>query len=368
LATTPLNYQADTHTDADTDTLTLTLAMAPTNTAAWLTTRDTRPLEVKEAPYTPPDKHQIVIKTKAIALNPIDPLRQDVGSDTYFPWTTYPMILGVDVAGEVVEVGSGVSRFKPGDRVMGLTNELRANDPAQGSFQAYVVLLPVLTAPIPDNLSFEEAATIPLGASTAACGMFQKDYLAMQLPTVPARPSTGETVLIWSGASSVGSNAIQLAVAAGYDVITTCSPKNFGLVKSLGASQAFDYHSPSIVDDIVKAFEGKTCAGSLAICARAPEICALIMSRVKGKRFVALANMISKPVEGVETNYIFGSDLKDNEVGPAIFEHFLPKALAAGSYVPAPPHQVIGHGLEWLQRGMDMLIEGVSAKKLVVTL
>jgi len=64
----------------------------------------------------------------------------------------------------------------------------------------------------------------------------------------------------------VGCNAIQLAVAAGYEVFTTCSPKNFDLVKELGASQTFDYNSKTVVKDIIHAFQNKTTAGAISVC------------------------------------------------------------------------------------------------------
>ena len=343
-----------------------------TNSAAWLSAEKARPLDVRSAPYTPPKENEVVIKNAAIGLNPVDYARQDLGA-ALFAWTTYPAILGTDVAGEIVEVGSGstaASRFKPGDRVVGLASELKNNQPTEGAFQSYVVLQSHLVSPIPSGLSFESAAVIPLGISTAACGLFQNDHLALQHPTVPRAAPTGRTVLIWSGSSSVGSNAIQLAVAAGYDVISTASPKNFDFVKSLGASQVFDYRSPTIVDDVVAAFDGKSSAGALAIGDGSPDLCCEIVARVNnGRKFVSLASPPSGPLPAaVSSKFIFGGDLKDNEVGPAIFEKFLPKALAKGQFVAAPNAEVVGKGLESLQSGLDTLKKGVSAKKLVVSL
>ncbi|KAL3429578.1 chaperonin 10-like protein [Aspergillus tetrazonus] len=343
--------------------------MAPSNRAAWITAEKAHPLEVKEAPYISPKENEIVIHNCAIALNPVDYARQLLGA-RLFPWTTYPAIYGTDVAGEVVEVGSGAtSRFKPGDRVVGLGSELKNNNPAEGAFQDYVVLQSQLVSHIPPSLSFEDASVIPLGISTASCGLFQKDHLALQFPTEPRAPSTGETVLIWAGSSSVGSNAIQLAVAAGYEVFTTASPKNFEYVKSLGASQVWDYKSPTIVEDIISAFTGKVSAGALAIGDTSAAPSAEIVSRVNGKKFVSLANPPSGQLpDGIGSKFIFGGDLKDNEVGPAIFEAFLPKALAAGTFKPAPSAEVVGEGLEAVQKGLDDLQKGVSAKKFVIKL
>ncbi|KAK9328256.1 chaperonin 10-like protein [Lipomyces starkeyi] len=85
----------------------------PSNKAAWLTAK-AKPLEIKSAPYTSPGKDEIVIKNGAVAINPVDWAMQLMG-ESLFRWITYPLVLGSDVAGEVVEVGSAVSRFKIGE-------------------------------------------------------------------------------------------------------------------------------------------------------------------------------------------------------------------------------------------------------------
>ena len=319
-----------------------------------------------------------------------------MGTKMMFTWLKYPCILGLDTAGEVVEIGPGVTRFKVGDRVVGHANGTDEGyaSPAYGAFQAYTVLLVNAASPIPRTLSYESAAVLPLGLSTAASGLFQKDQLALQYPSTSPKP-TGKTLLVWGGSTSVGCNAIQLAVAAGYEVITTCSPKNFAYVKKLGASQAFDYRSKLIVDDLIDAFNGKTIAGAMSIGARAAENCLDVLDKCKGdkflsmasypvpqpppKNFVILSTMVSymsgmatiwvkSKTRGIRTNFIFGSSLLYNEVGKAIYGEFLPRALADGTYVAAPEPQVVGKGLECIQAGYDIQRKGMSAKKVVISL
>ena len=313
-----------------------------------------------------------------------------------FTWLKYPFIHGIDTAGEVVETGPGVTRFKVGDRVVGYANgtDPQYNSPAHGAFQKYTVLLVNAASPIPSTLSYESAAVLPLGLSTAACGLFQKDQLGLQYPSASPKP-TGKTLLVWGGSTSVGSNAIQLAVAAGYEVITTCSPKNFDYVEKLGASQAFDYNSKTIVNDLIHAFDGKTTAGALSIGPRAAENCLDILDKCKGDKFISMATYpmpqplpknfvllstaasylsgmaniwVKSKARGIRTAFIFGSTLLYNEVGKAIYIDFLPRALADGAYVAAPEPQVIGKGLEYIQAGYDIQRKGVSAKKIVVSL
>ena len=374
--------------------------MAPANKAAWLTAAKAKPLEVKSTPYTPPKKDEIVVKAKAVAINPIDWMLQELGTSLMYTWLKYPCVLGCDVAGEVVEVGSPSSRFKPGDRVLGLaigTDEKR-NNPAEGAFQNYVVLLEHMAAPIPDTLSFESACVVPLGISTAACGLFQQDQLALQLPSTNPKP-TGKTVLIWGGSTSVGCNAIQLAVAAGYDVVTTCSPKNFELVKRLGAKQAFDYNSTTVVQDLISALNKTPIAGALSIGPGAAEACMDILhakTSAGTKKFVAMATfpMPSTPpknfvllstiyafmswsiktfirckLRGIGYKFIFGTTLVFNDIGKKVYQDFLTEVLRQEKYVCAPEVQVVeGRGLEYIQEGMELQKKGVSARKVVVCL
>ena len=129
----------------------------PTNTAAYLQSKKAPKLTVRSAPYTPAKASQIVIKNHAIAINPLDWLVQERG-DIMFGWLKYPFIMGTDVAGEVVEVGSAVTRFKIGDRVIGFctgTNE-NINDAAQSGFQEYTVVLDHMSAKIPGSMSYEK--------------------------------------------------------------------------------------------------------------------------------------------------------------------------------------------------------------------
>lgn len=206
-----------------------------------------------------------------------------------------------------------------------------------------------MASPIPDSLSFESAAVRPLTLSTAACGQFQKDYLALQKASVEPKP-TGKALLVWGGASSVRSNAIQLATAAGYEVIHTTSTKNFDYVKNLGASHVFDYHSDTVVDDLVGALKDKIIAGEFDAIGLhgALQNCVEVVNRSSGNKFVAMAQRV-KDLElpnGVDAKFIIGNELKNNEVSHAIYVDDLPKALEEGKYIAAPEAQVVRKGLE----------------------
>ncbi|MBF6596233.1 MAG: zinc-binding alcohol dehydrogenase family protein [Thermaceae bacterium] len=367
-----------------------------TNTAAWIRAKQAQ-LEVKSAPYTPPRENEMVVKNHAVAINPVDWITQLLGN-LIFPWIKFPFVLGSDLAGEVVEVGKAVSRFKVGDRVLGhaVGAAKKRNSPAEGAFQTYTVILAHMAAPIPSTMPYENASVLPLALSTAACGLFQKDHLALEYPSATPKP-TGKTLLVWGGSTSVGSNAIQLSVAAGYEVIATSSPGNFDYVKKLGASQAFDYNSTTVVKDVIQAFKGKTLAGALAVGKRSAEVCLDIVHACNGNKFVSMAStsvsfetlaqrpgrlpililqivsssvslLVKSRVRNIRTNMINGITLMDNEVSKVIYEDFLPQALADGRFVAAPDPHIVGKGLEYVQAGFDAQMKGVSAKKVVVFL
>jgi NADPH:quinone reductase-like Zn-dependent oxidoreductase len=317
-----------------------------------------------------------------------------------YPHLKAPFTAGTDVSGEVVETGSLVTRFKVGDRVLGYAvgtagPPVKDAGSHESAFQEYTVLREQLTAPIPDSLSYEDACVIPMGISTSACGLFQTDQLALQSPNNPSRKPTGKTLIIWGGSTSVGCNAIQLAVAAGYEVVTTCSPKNFSLVKDLGATQVFDYNSPTVIPDMIAYLKPKTLAGAYSIGAGAADACRSILAASKGNKFIAMATypVPQVPVEifvlprtmfmfaswtiknwilchlmGVKSKYIFGFTLIDNGVGKMIYEEYLPKALAEGAFVATPKSIVVGKGLESIQDAFNIQKKGVSAGKIVVSL
>lgn len=207
-----------------------------------------QPFRVGETESKPPGAKQVQIRTKAVAINPVDWKVQDYGIFV----TKFPAVVGEDVAGVIESVGSEVQRFKEGDRVIAHTNFLVSFENEQGGFQELVNVPESNVCAISGELGFEQAVVMPLAVSTASAGLYQsKKQACLELPLPRHQPKeTGQTILIWGGSSSVGSTAIQLARASGLTVLATCSKRNFEFVEKLGA-KAFDYNSPSIVGDLV---------------------------------------------------------------------------------------------------------------------
>ena len=157
---------------------------------------------------------QVWIRVRAIGINPMDIKIRNGWLREMIP-TTFPAILGSDVAGVVDQVGRGVTGYTVGDRVVGLTQS--------GAYAEYTVTRAESITLIPDALSFERAVTIPTAAETAQRVITLLD------------PHQGETIVVNGAAGSVGSAAVQLLVRDGVTVIGTASTDNHDYLRSLGA-------------------------------------------------------------------------------------------------------------------------------------
>ncbi|GAA5916996.1 hypothetical protein JCM8208_003425 [Rhodotorula glutinis] len=349
------------------------------NSAAWYKARLAQ-LEVDDAPMWAAEKGEVLVKVHSVSIQPVDWKIQTYGYDQMVK--QYPFILGTDVAGEVIEVGEGVSNVKKGDRVLGHCKSLASGEPKHSAFQRFAVLDALLVSAIPDSLTSEEATVLPLGLSTAASGLYPKRYLALPYPK-PDSPNSdgkGKVLLVYGGSSSVGASAIQLAVASGLRVVTTCSPANFDLVKSLGAAAAFDYRTPK--DDLVSSLvaavekEGTEYAGAFDAISEhgSVELCAQVALKAfggAGQKFIAATLPPPQDLpDGISSEWIFAIDIalkEDAAVARAVYHDFVPAALKAHSLEAKPDPLVVGSGLENVQKGLDRQKEGVSAKKVVVT-
>lgn len=184
---------------------------------------------------------QVLVKVAATSINPIDWKLREGYLKQMFPWP-FPIILGWDVAGEIVEVGQKVKDYHVGDRVFARPETTRF-----GTYADYTIVDTNLLAPLPESIAFTEAAAVPLAGLTALQALFDHGSL-----------KAGEKVLIHAGAGGVGTYAIQLAKNAGAYVITTASPRNHELVKKLGADEVIDYHTTDfeeVLSDIDLVFD-----------------------------------------------------------------------------------------------------------------
>ncbi|KAH7324871.1 chaperonin 10-like protein [Stachybotrys elegans] len=191
-------------------------------------------VEVTEAPIPTPGKGQVLIKVIVTGTNP-----KDWKMLVWFPESN-GVNTGDDIAGIVEAVGEGVTEFKPGDRVSSF-HEMRTPN---GSFAEYAIGQADTTFHLPASMTFEEAATIPLAAGTAAAALFVK--LGLPEPWVKHRdPSVSDGVVIYGGSTAIGAYAIKLLQKADIHPIYVVAGKarDFvsGLIDTAKGDRLFDY-------------------------------------------------------------------------------------------------------------------------------
>ena len=188
--------------------------------------------EEVEAPKIKPD--ELLVKVHAAGVNPIDwKIRK--GMLKVISGNKFPMILGFDLAGEVLEVGSQVENFQVGDEIYGSLNV------PGGAYAELAAVSQKVAAVKPANISFEEAAALPVAALTALQSLRDKANI---------QPS--QTVLVNGASGGVGIFAVQIAKALGAEVTGVCSSKNLDFVKSLGADFTIDYTQEDFTENQVQ--------------------------------------------------------------------------------------------------------------------
>jgi NADPH2:quinone reductase len=178
------------------------------------------PLELTELSVPEPQEGQVLVRIAASGLNPLDTkIRAGSAAHAKHP---LPLVLGIDMAGTVEAIGPGVTAFKIGDEVYGMTGGVGG---IQGSLAQYAAVDVALLALKPGNLSMREAAALPLAFITAYSGIVDRAHL-----------SAGQTVLVHGGAGGVGHIAVQLASALGAKIYATAGTADLETVAAYGAT------------------------------------------------------------------------------------------------------------------------------------
>ncbi|KAF2849571.1 oxidoreductase-like protein [Plenodomus tracheiphilus IPT5] len=315
-----------------------------------------------------PGDDWILVKTKAVALNPTD-------------WKSIEnapspgAIVGCDYAGNVTEVGKAVTKFKVGDKVAGFA---RGGDPADhsnGAFAEHIKAKFGIQIKVSDNISFESAATLGVGISTVGQALYQE----LGLPFPPEKVKEPTTLLIYGASTATGTLAVQFAKLTGLKVIATASPHNFDLVRKLGADQVFDYKDPECGDKIRKATDDKLKLVFDCIAeGSSPDIIAKALSSSGGHVSTLLPAKSFGGRDDVKHNFTFAytslgekyddrfpASQEDYEFGKKFWA--LAEDLINSGKVKTHPTEV-RKGLEGVPQGLNDLKDGkVSGVKLVYT-
>ena len=257
-------------------------------------------------PALKPD--EILVQVHAAGLNPID---NAIPRGTFKAMLKFqlPATLGSDLAGVVVEVGSRVTRFKPGDAVFASIFDL-----GTGALAEFAVVPENAAAPKPANLDFVQAASIPMVGLTSWQALKER-----------AKLKPGQKVFIPAGSGGIGTFASQLAKHLGAKVGTTTSTGNVNLVQSLGADEVIDYKKQEFeevlrdYDAVLGTVRGDTIEKSLRILKPKSNVVSLVeppdaaFARVRGMNFfmVFVIGLLSRKIirqarkRGVEYSFLF---------------------------------------------------------------
>src|SRR3984893_17045352 len=187
-------------------------------------------LKLEEIETPVPEDDQVLIKVHAASVNPLDyHLLRHAFLRRVLSARSKVKIAGRDVAGQVEAVGSKVTQLKPGDEVFGACN---------GAFAEYACARESGLASKPTNVSFEQAASVPVAGLTALQGLRDKGKI-----------QPGQKVLINGAAGGVGTFAVQIAKSLGAEVTGVCSTRNVEMVRSIGADKVIDYTREDFTDN-----------------------------------------------------------------------------------------------------------------------
>lgn len=343
--------------------------MARTHLAAILPQKG-GPLSVQERPTPEPGPNEVLVEVKAVALNPVDYHQRDLD---FPPVPVYPAVIGTDAAGVVAKLGSNVTTVpKPGSRVIAFASSFyQSGSPDHGAFQKYALAQSEGVIPLPDSLSFEEGAVFPLAFMTSLAA-----WASIGIPlSTRYKPEDKQAVLIWGGASSVGTFSVQSARTLGFRVYVTASPKHHAYMKKLGADAVFDYKAGDVVAQIVAAVkrDGVRMLTAHCVIAEGLQPTLDVLKETKGDSPAKVSHSPVLPPDHPtleNTQIVFNLPPMDAAVRDKLmyecFHGWLSNGLQSGSVVPSPSVQVEGGGLEGLNAALDKLKGGVSGTKIVV--
>jgi NADPH:quinone reductase-like Zn-dependent oxidoreductase len=301
--------------------------------------RDKLELIEHDVPPCAPDG--VLVRVKAAGVNPVDFKIRGGYMAAKLPFH-FPVILGWDVAGVVEEAGAAVTWFRPGDQVYGY---VRRHHLEYGTYAEYTTAPEGFFAHMPPELSFEEAAALPLAALTAHQAL---EALGLR---------GGESLFLGGGAGGVGHVAIQLAVARGARVIATASERNHDFLRELGA-EPLDYAAEDLPARVRDLLADSGADAAFDLFGGEPREQAFAALR-PGGRLVSIAQPPPEPRDGHhEVSYIFV-----RPSGYDLGEHITP-LVAEGSL---RPHVEETFPLERAAEAHERIEEGHVRGKLVLT-
>ncbi|KAH6913512.1 chaperonin 10-like protein [Coprinopsis sp. MPI-PUGE-AT-0042] len=318
------------------------------------------------APIPKPGPGEVLIRVQSAGLNPVDWKMRKFG--VYM--LDFPVILGVNIAGDIEELGEGVDLFSKGDRVFthgGFQNEHNA-------FQQFTKGDASLLAKIPSSLSYDEAASLPTAIVTAYLGLYNNPPHGLGLTSfleVDGRGAYHDTPLIVNGgSSSVGQQVLLFAKASGFSpIITISSLRSVQTLKDLGATHVIDRHaSPSSIIDEIKSVTQKPVSFVYdAVGGDDIQQALLDLLPADSGRFVYTSGLKAEAGNGKLVSHVVSI-----RTLPANVPHLRKlwgeaEALISEGVIKVQPTKVLPGGLKAIPDGLKLLERGQAAgSKLVV--
>lgn len=340
-------------------------------------------LELTTLPVPTPGPNDVLIRTSYTAINPVDRIRQLYG----FQVPTTPKVIGSDSTGTVVAVGAeAASTYKIGDRVIAVTDGFIKGDNGRESYQTFTVAPTLTTSKLPDNLSLLEGSTVALVAMTAGIIFFEGFKFSIpgtkdQSKPLPNTTNSKPILVVWGGASSLGSVTIQLARILGFTVFATASPRHHERLQKIGAEVVVDYSdADAAVEKILAAAGDRPIVYGVDAINDAdktiPFVEKILVKSATATGSSAIPHLVHVNVlpkykwkDGLTHQEIDATSIwtKRTDVGEYIFvSGNLSSWLADGKIVP-PPARVVPGGLGGLQSALNQIkTSAVSGEKLVV--
>jgi len=274
-------------------------------------------LKLQEVDTPRPKEDEVLIKVKAISINPVDVKTRKGGALLTSLQESPPVILGWDLAGDVTAVGTDVTKFKTGDKVFGMINF-----PGRGkAYAEYVTAPEAHLAHIPKGIGYEEAVATTLAALTA-----------WQVLVHQAEIRAGQRVLVHAAAGGVGHFAVQIAKQFGAYVIGTASAANNEFLKSLGVDQTVDYTREDFsqtlrdIDIVLDPIGGETTIKSLQVLKPGGTLVSIVSGVKAEAQSIAGENNIAAK------NYLVHSSGEDTEQLAVLLKEGKLKPTISGRY------------------------------------
>jgi len=323
------------------------------------------PLEVHEVEIYTPGPQELLIKNEVIAYNAVEFKIAKLG---VIP-IQYPAILGSTFGGTIEAIGSKVTNFQVGERVV-VSKGFGVIGNQYGAYQRYVVVNDIMVSKVASDMDLTVPASLMMNL-TSVVGLFT-GRLGLAKPSLNSSvPVKGTKILVYGGSSSFGGLSVQYLSQAGYAVTTTSSPKHRAFVSKLGAVAVIDHTlEPNVlVDELVAKGPFDMVVDTISLPNTVEIVSRVLVAQGGGKLYAMQPSFAPETLpDGVTRVFEPWPDSlyeeKNRDLQEWIVHTYLPLGISQGKITPLPIEKISG-GLQGINGALDRLQKGVSGVRLV---